>query len=434
MPISVIMAAALAAVVFPRRMAVGNSDVMVSGKWDNETLFWTPELIAGADLPGVLDPGRRSGWTPVNHHTFPLHHFTPDEAADCLCGLRVLVMGNSYQRNLYVGLSDLVASKLRDDKYLGPNFGPACNPLSPPASCWLDASWQRKRGVAIGFMGRHKRIFWAPPAPDSIYEFPCPESAAADSGGQSEGDLACWTDRGVVAAMRSADVIVASHEMRAYRFTEGRSPPEAAAYFTWLVGRWLDFMEREVTRNGTGPVLVLATPPARRDAEVAAIPAEFQAQERDSEANPVVRFTLLLLAQALARGHHFVDFWHLTEECALPGCHIGGLHVGRFANRMKAQLVLNKVCSPKAAVVPPSKRRKCKPGRVGGFFEPRAASESLVELLPIGAQPTARLHRSAIASAFLVLLALCCTAACFFRSHLRPPPSPEYTRLGVSIK
>ena len=56
MPISVIMAAALAAVVFPRRMAVGNSDVMVSGKWDNETLFWTPEFIAGADLPGVLDP------------------------------------------------------------------------------------------------------------------------------------------------------------------------------------------------------------------------------------------------------------------------------------------------------------------------------------------------------------------------------------------
>eukprot|EP01135_Chromosphaera_perkinsii_P001531 Nk52_evm1s207 gene=Nk52_evmTU1s207 len=224
--------------------------------------------------------------------------YSPEEARECVKGKRMVVIGDSYMRNMFIGLSDLISGNLSDT---------------------YDRVWRNHQIDPLQYNGTNLHMispmymsFWEH-ANEHIYFN--------------------------LTLLRQADLIVAGilvHDIK----KEVNERPELA---TWKIEDWIHLYESylhrlvEVTKRYKLP-LVWVTGPAYKKSQ---IPAQYQKYQNDERS---MKFHVV--AYQLMRKHNipFVDLVHMTKSCTDPGCVGEGHHLSRYASRMKATIVMNYFC------------------------------------------------------------------------------------------
>ncbi len=224
-----------------------------------------------------------------------IHIFSSDEAIQCLSSniqqrdIRVILSGDSYMKQLYIGLTDILLSKhISNDKEIMDNVQRS-NMLST-ARYWMKRRYETN-------------------ATFPFVQFRCGEecygSKILDTCSQ------CITNLSM-----SSDVWVVGVGIHIYERAKNDHVNET-------VEEIQQFLQREEEGHYHRTIIYVSPP-----------------------AGPMERVYQGLLPDLAPENpsHPFLDVYQLTKSCTMENCTYDGSHRSRFVNRWKAQLLLNTLC------------------------------------------------------------------------------------------
>jgi len=266
--------------------------------------------------PKISGPGWRSAVThiPVTQR---YHWYNGSAAKECLRDKRVWVIGDSYMRNLFIGLMDVLrgVTKGGDDviKVSG----------APEQKVKID--WMPKMFGDVG-----QRRFTEVNLTTTFI-------------GGTRFSLDRYIDhlKVLLTKVKDADLVVLNvliHDNKRNivvgRF-KGDKGAAAASYSTNVLelSRWM----REQRPKGT---FVWATSTSYKEKKV---PAEFRPYQGNQRILGINRKAKKYWTEA---GFPTLDVFHITHACQADSCSFDGSHHNRMVNRAKAHVLLNHLCRP----------------------------------------------------------------------------------------
>ena len=270
---------------YPHR-TLGSGD-SIKCEWETRSNYNTPHLDftqRNALTEGICIPPSLSN---------TIHIFSSDEAIQCLSSkiqqrdIRVILSGDSYMKQMYIGLTDILLSKhISNDKEIMDNVQRS-NMLST-ARYWMKRRYETN-------------------ATFPFVQFHCGEecygSKSLDTCSQ------CITNLNT-----SSDVWVVGVGIHIYERASKN-------HVNGTVEEIQQFLQREEGHNHR---TIYVSPPAGPMESV------YQALLPDlAPENP---------------SHPFLDVYQLTKSCTMENCTYDGSHRSRFVNRWRAQLLLNTLC------------------------------------------------------------------------------------------
>jgi hypothetical protein len=247
----------------------------------------------------LLDFTQRNAYTegvcipPTLNNT--LHIFSSAEAIECLSSdvqkrdIRLILSGDSYMKQLYIGLADILLSKHISD------------------GIEIKGRIQRSQVLYITqrkMNNRHRRSNSTFP----FVQYRCEEECY----GRDHPKRCSKCMNKFSGSSRSHDVWVVGFEIHTYNRVKMQGNVTVL-----LINNFLDIEEG---KNRT----IYVSPPA----------GSMESVYRD----------LLPNLAPVTPSHPFLDVFELTKSCVMKNCSIDGGHRTRYVNRWKAQLLLNTLC------------------------------------------------------------------------------------------
>ncbi|KAK1740048.1 hypothetical protein QTG54_008998 [Skeletonema marinoi] len=226
---------------------------------------------------------------PTLHDT--LHIFSSAEAIQCLSSeaqnrdIRVILSGDSYMRQLYIGLTDILLSKhISDDKEIIENV-------------------QRSKMLSTARYWMNKRH-------ENNATFPFVQFRCGDECYGSKTLDVC--SKCINSLSENSDVWVVGVGIHIYERVKN--------HVNGTLQEIQQFLDREEGQNRT----IYVSPPA----------------------GPMENVYRGLLPNVAPENpeHPFLDVYESTESCTMENCTFDGSHRSRYVNRWKAQLLLNTLC------------------------------------------------------------------------------------------
>eukprot|EP00984_Skeletonema_dohrnii_P031131 scaffold23237_cov136-Skeletonema_dohrnii-CCMP3373.AAC.3 len=241
---------------------------------------------------------------PTIHDT--LHIFSSAEAIECLSSeiqhreIRVILSGDSYMKQLYIGLADILLSKhISDDRQ-------------------MRDSQQRKKVLSTAHYWMKKRHETNATFPFVQYqcEDECYGKNALDVCSQCISSFSGNTNH-------SNDVWVVGVGIHTYA--------RANRQVDTAVQNIQQFLNTEQQHNRT----IYVSPPHF-----------FHREDYPTQSINMERLYRGLLPHVAPENaaHPFLDVFELTQSCTMENCTYDGGHRSRYVNRWKAQLLLNMLC------------------------------------------------------------------------------------------
>jgi hypothetical protein len=271
---------------------------------------WTTGRTLNASSE-LLDFTQRNAYTegvcipPTLKNT--LHIFSSAEAIECLSpavqkrDIRLMLSGDSYMKQLYIGLSDILLSKqISGDKEIRNSFERQKVLLN--AEHWMDN--RRQNNSSFPFV-----------------QYRCEEECYGKKA--MERCSECMDD--FSGNNRSNDVWVVGFGIHNYNRISFKHQVDK------VVDNIYQFLDAEEGKNRT----IYVGPPN----------FFYREDYKDQSANmeSVYRGLLPHLAPENP-AQPFLDVFELTKSCVMENCTFDGGHRTRFVNRWKAQLLLNTLC------------------------------------------------------------------------------------------
>lgn len=229
-----------------------------------------------------------------------IHIFSSVEAKQCLNSKRVVISGDSYMRQLFVGLADiLLGKKLKNDAQI--INGSLRTQFVETANHWLSQ--------------RHKKDESFP-----IAEYSCEQPCYGRDTSFSKICSECINSFTLEDEQTVAVVGAGVHIMN-------------------RLGKDVNATAREIDTflNLTKRTIFVSMP----SYQLEKVPDEYK--EASSVRNNLYGAVLPLLAPRNP-DHPFLDVYQLTRSCTMNNCSYDGGHRSRYVNRWKAQLLLNTLC------------------------------------------------------------------------------------------
>lgn len=260
----------------------------------------------------------------------PLHQFSTKEARECLQDRKVLVTGDSYIKQFYVGLADILLAR-PDNENLGfPLHGPVYRHNT------MLSLFHELKALGAGFerimpacMGDHFQCYGL------NKDGPKPDQNSLDA------CIKCLHQP----KFRQADAIVVSssvHLMESRGFkghiSNGEDFGGGNAAFNAKVARNVVHDIKSLWNEVDN--IIWATGPQTREFLVPG-----QVKEKIDVNGLDYVFDHTCGPKAEGKVPPCMDFYHLTGACPHQNCTYDGSHFQRFVNRQKANVFLNIVCS-----------------------------------------------------------------------------------------
>ena len=281
---------------YPHR-TLGSGD-SIQCQWETRHNYNTSSLLdftqKNALTEGVCIPSTLSN---------TLHIFSSDEAIQCLSSktqqrdIRLILTGDSYMKQLYIGLTDILLSKhiSNDVEIIGRIHR---NQVLDKAQYWMKKRYKSNNGGSFPFV-----------------QYRCEEECY----GRKKLDVCskCINSfsrrNNNTRAGGKDDVWVVGVGVHTFKERANRQ-------VNATVQQIQHFLQREEGHNQT----IYVSPPA-------------------GSMEGVYRDLLPHLAPENP-AHPFLDVFQLTKSCTMKNCSFDGGHRSRFVNRWKAQLLLNTLC------------------------------------------------------------------------------------------
>ena len=282
---------------YPHR-TLGSGD-SIKCEWETRSNYNTPHLDftqRNALTEGICIPPSLSN---------TIHIFSSDEAIQCLSSkiqqreIRVILAGDSYMKQMYIGLADILLSKhISEDKEMKDNI--QRSKILAKAQYWV--------------MNRHETNETSFPYAQYLCEEECYGKKALDKCSQ------CINNNTRVG---KDDVWVVGVGIHIY----ARSNKQV----DFTVEKIQQFLETEEEYKRT----IYVSPPHF-----------FQREDYPTQSKNMERVYHGLLPNVAPEqpAHPFLDVYQLTKSCTWGNCTFDGGHRSRFVNRWKAQLLLNTLC------------------------------------------------------------------------------------------
>ena len=233
-----------------------------------------------------------------------IHIFSSNEAKECLSSKRIIIAGDSYNKQLFIGLADILLSKhIQNGKEI------------------LDGTY-RKTVTALTNSVLAKRYKNDPSFPNVQYK--C-ESKCYGNKATGEFDDTCPECINSYTKDDNTVAVVGA----------GIHLPGGIVGVKDRVRMISTFLDRS-NRTIYVPMphsLVEMVPPKYHDS----------APSKNAMKEEVYNALLPNLAPQNIQ-HPFLDIYQLTRSCTFSNCTFDGGHKSRYVNRMKAQLLLNTLC------------------------------------------------------------------------------------------
>eukprot|EP00986_Skeletonema_menzelii_P014544 scaffold9756_cov139-Skeletonema_menzelii.AAC.3 len=263
-----------------------------------------------ATTTSLLDFTQRNAYTegicipPTLNDT--LHIFSSKEAVECLSSkvqnrnIRVILSGDSYMKQLYIGLADILMSKhvRKNEEIMG---GAQRSAFVSNAQHWMEK--RRENNEKFPFV-----------------QYRC----EGECYGRTEMDVCsrCITQFSGNTT-RGDDVWVVGVGVHTY-YRLNKQVDTAVQHI-------LHFLDTEAQHNRT----IYVSPPNYSHRE--------DYPDQSSSMDHVYRGLLPHVAPENP-AHPFLDVYQLTKSCQMENCSFDGGHRSRYVNRWKAQLLLNTLC------------------------------------------------------------------------------------------
>jgi len=270
----------------------------------------TRHIHTNATTTSLLDFTQRNAYTegicipPTLNNT--LHIFSSEDAIQCLSSkvqnrdIRVILSGDSYMKQLYIGLADILMSKhmSKGKEMMG---GVHRSYVVSTAQYWMKK--RREKNATFPFVQYEcEEECYGKKTMDV-----CSQCITNFSGNSSRGD----------------DVWVVGVGIHTYNRVK-RQVDEAVQHIQ-------HFLHTEAQHNRT----IYVSPPHYFHRE------DYPGQSPSMD--HVYRSLLPHLAPQNP-AHPFLDVHELTKSCTMDNCTFDGGHRSRYVNRWKAQLLLNTLC------------------------------------------------------------------------------------------
>lgn len=243
----------------------------------------------------------REGICMPNRPSSAIHIFSSSEAKKCLSFRRVVITGDSYMKQLFVGLADiLLGKKIQNDVQM--TNSTIRVKVVEIANYWLAE--------------RHKKDESFP-----IAEYIC--------------DNICYGKNGASWKKQCANCI--HLQTQGEENTTVTVAGAGVHILARLGNKDIQTAARELDQflNMTKPILFVSPPHYRLEQ----VPEPYR--EKTSTRNTVWETLLPIIAP---RKQPYVDMFQLTRSCYMENCSYDGGHRSRYVNRWKAQLLLNTLC------------------------------------------------------------------------------------------
>ena len=230
-----------------------------------------------------------------------IHIFSSNEAKQCLSLKRIIISGDSYNRQLFIGLGDTLLSKhIQNGKEI------------------LDGT-NRKKATEIANSVLAKRYKNDPNFPNVQYK--CERQCYGNYATRPFNEVCAECINSYTEDDNTIAVVGAGIHLTGNKLREGRSTVEE-------MNKFLDQAKK---------VIWVSMPSYQTEK----VPDKF----RDSHAGLGQIYDELLPTLApLNPKQPFLDVFQLTDSCNAANCSYDGGHRSRFVNRFKAQLLLNTLC------------------------------------------------------------------------------------------
>jgi len=230
-----------------------------------------------------------------------IHIFSSNEAKECLSSKRVIISGDSYNKQLFVGLADILLSKhIQNGKEI------------------LDSTY-RNTVTAITNSVLAKRYKNDPNFPNVQYK--CERQCYGNYATRPFNEVCAECINSYTEDDNTIAVVGAGIHLTGNKLREGRSTVEE-------MNKFLDQAKK---------VIWVSMPSYQTEK----VPDKF----RDSHAGHGHIYDEMLPSLAPVNPKQpFLDVFQLTDSCNAENCSNDGGHRSRFVNRFKAQLLLNTLC------------------------------------------------------------------------------------------
>ena len=281
------------------------------GSGDSIQCKWETIHNRNTSSSSLLDFTQRNAYTqgvcipPTLSDT--LHIFSSDEAIQCLSSeiqqrdIRVILSGDSYMKQLYIGLADILLSKhISDDKEMKDNV--QRSKILANAQYWMNK--RRETNATFPYVQYQcEEDCYGKKALDI-----CSQCINSFSRNNSLGDDAVWV------------VGVGIHT-----YARVKKQVDVA----------IQHIQHFLDTEGEHKRIIYVSPPKYfyRD--------DYPDQTRNME---LVYRGLLPHVAPENTAHPFLDVYELTKSCTMENCTFDGGHRSRYVNRWKAQLLLNTLC------------------------------------------------------------------------------------------
>lgn len=235
-----------------------------------------------------------------------LHIFSTAEAIECLSSdvqkldIRVMLSGDSYMKQMYIGLVDILLSMhIRDDVEIKDAF--QRNEVLATAQYWMDKRRRQENGTTF-----------------PIVQYRCERECY----GQQTMNLCSSCINNISLSSRSDDVwVVGVGIHNRNRLKDGNKTVEEIH----------QFLDTEGVQNRT----IYVSPQYY-----------FPSDKYPSQSATMASLYRFLLPNVAPKdpSHPFLDVFWFTKSCSMENCSYDGSHRSRYVERWKAQLLLNTLC------------------------------------------------------------------------------------------
>ncbi len=229
-----------------------------------------------------------------------IHIFSSTEAKKCLSFKRVIITGDSYMKQLFIGLADiLLGKKLKNDEQITDSTMRA--QFVETANYWLAKRQQNDASFPTAKYSCEQHCYGM----DSSFSKKC--SKCINSYTLKDGNTVAVVGAGVhIMSRLGKDVNATARE----------------------IGEFLNLAKRTV----------FVSMPSY---ELQKVPEPYK--EISSVRNSLYDALIPNLAPS-NHDHPFLDVYQFTKSCTFHNCSYDGGHRSRYVNRWKAQLLLNTLC------------------------------------------------------------------------------------------
>ena len=237
----------------------------------------------------------------------------------------VVVVGDSYMRNLFHGVIDIISDTRTEIEGKGQEIPESLQPVR----C-LDKNSLQLEVLNIRLTFLHQFGLWSP------LSISLPEL-------DTKGTLVLYGSMVHDHKFRQVDFLISKYEKRkklAKRLIRDKEDSRRDRYREMAHNIWMRKLSR--LQNFERATLIWVTSPYYETHKLEQV-NHFARINQDNER--YFRFNLDGVNKLLSNPRvRFLDAYHLTKACKFENCSLDGAHRSAFVNRMKFQIILNYIC------------------------------------------------------------------------------------------